>query len=510
MAESNGQNWVGRTIGPYQIEAQIGTSRWGAVYRALQPSLKRSVALKVLSPELAVHPHHIASFREEARLAAQIIHGQIAAVYEAGAAGGLHYCAMELMDGPSLDEFLRAGAAVDEHHLLVALADAAEALDFLWRRQIPHPVPTREHLLTNRAGRIKLIDVVPTDAAASLSPQEDLLSLGSLLAEIVNSISEVRRPIGELLEQMLGAPGRQPFASLADVVNAARALDRTLFPAAISAKPGTNTPTHKNRQTLIVLVIAGVAAAVATLLWLQPWRGPAVVRVPPLPPPPSDIETMVAIPAGEFIYQNGEKRSTNAYYIDKYEVTIGQYKRFLDAIAAGTVVPEHPFAGHKDHTPNFWKEIVQSIATRVPLNGVRLAWNSPIFAVDYYDAYSYAAWRGKRLPTDEEWEKAARGTDGRRYPWGATFDAAQLPVRGPWSLVYDFRGDRSPYGVIAMAGNVSEWIAQPPKAGRDAVVIRGGAWRDTEVELTQRVTDRAPTWRSDTLGFRCAADRDVK
>jgi formylglycine-generating enzyme required for sulfatase activity len=258
------------------------------------------------------------------------------------------------------------------------------------------------------------------------------------------------------------------------------------------------------------MAIVAIASALATLLWFQPWRGTNSIFVPALPPPPTDLGSMVAIPAGEFLYQDGEKRTTKAFYLDKYEVTIGQYKKFLDAIAAGVSVPEHPFAGRKDHTPNFWKEIQQAIERQVPLNGLRFTWDSPIFVVDYYDAYSYAAWRGKRLPTDEEWEKAARGTDGRRYPWGATFDAAKLPVRGPWSLVYDGRGDRSPYGVMALAGNVSEWIAPPPKAKRDATVIRGGSWKDTDVPVTNRITDRSPDWRSDTLGFRCAADKEVK
>lgn len=510
MTDANESHWTGRSIGPFEIEAEIGTSRWGAVYRALQPALKRSVALKVLSPELAQHPHYIASFREEARLSAQIIHGQIVAVYEAGAAAGLHYCAMELMDGPPLPEFLRQGQAVDEHHLLVAMADAAEALDFLWRREIPHPSPRAETLLTNRSGRVKLIDVVPTDVAASLSPQEDLVALGTLLAETVNAISEIRRPIGELLERMVGAPDRPPFASLAEVVTAARNLDRTLFPATMPAKAGAEASLpRKNKQALVIMIIAGIASALATLLWFQPWRGTNTIFIPALPPAPADIGTMVAIPAGEFLYQNGEKRTTKSYFIDKYEVTIGQYKIFLDA-ATSRGVPEHPFAGHKDHTPLYWAEIHKAIETRVPLNGIRLTWDSPIFAVDYYDAYSYAVWRGKRLPTDEEWEKAARGTDGRRYPWGETFDPAKLPVRGPWSLVYQFRGDTSPYGVVALAGNVSEWIAPPPKAKRDETIIRGGSWKDTDVPLINRVTVHPPDYRSETVGFRCATDREVK
>ncbi len=506
---------LGKMVGPFQIEAEIGTSRWGKIYRAFQPSLKRNVALKVLSPEFAVDPHAIASFREEARLAAQIIHGHIAAVYEAGTAGGVHYCAMELMDGPALLEFLRDGEKVNEHHLLTVIAEAGEALDFLWKHQIPHPVPTADHVMTDHTGRVKLIDVVPTDLAASLSVADDIMGLGVLLAEQVNQIAEVHHSIAETLERMMSAPNRKPFASLSELVAQARTLDHTMFPPPPPAKPGLEKLQTKKEKPVLAIVAISVGALlfIALAVW-QPWNRPSGATSAKVPMAPADLGTMVAVPAGEFIFQDGEKKVTGEFYIDKYEVTFGEYKKMLDFIARGGVPPEHPFAGRKDHRPANWDLIVQAITTGGLFNETRLTWDSPVFGVDWYDAYAYAGWRGKRLPTELEWEKAARGAEGRLFPWGEKFDPSKAATTAgrsiAWLLVYAFPGDISPYGIVNMAGGVSEWVMPPDKHPRNLAVLRGGSWREGEVLLTRRNAEFTRHYRTAATGFRCAADRDVK
>src|SRR6185503_5657558 len=122
---------IGRRIGTYDIETELGTSRWGKVYRAVQTSMHRAVALKLVAPEIAALPGKADHFRESAQAAASIVHPNIVAVYEAGVSGGYHFCAMEYMDGLPLKEFLRKGHHVDEHHVLLVIIGAARALDFL-------------------------------------------------------------------------------------------------------------------------------------------------------------------------------------------------------------------------------------------------------------------------------------------------------------------------------------------------------------------------------------------
>jgi formylglycine-generating enzyme required for sulfatase activity len=230
---------------------------------------------------------------------------------------------------------------------------------------------------------------------------------------------------------------------------------------------------------------------------------------------------MVLIPAGEFTMGSptGEGKSAehpqhtvylDAFYIDKYEVTNAQYKKFMDA------------KGHPD--PRFW----QDNKFNAP--------NQPVVGVSWFDAEAYCKWAGKRLPTEAEWEKAARGTDGRKYPWGNEAPNAG----GIWRANYDpgddaadgfaytapvgsFPAGVSPYGIHDMAGNMLEWCAdwgdnnyysvspknnpKGPSSGKYRV-LRGGSWFNYLVNLL-RAAFRGwddPDLGYDYFGFRCALD----
>jgi formylglycine-generating enzyme required for sulfatase activity len=211
------------------------------------------------------------------------------------------------------------------------------------------------------------------------------------------------------------------------------------------------------------------------------------------------------------------KVSLDAFYIGTYEVSNRHYHAFVKA--TGRRNPENCC----DARYNIWRGDTL-------LDGVG---DLPVINVSWEDAVAYCKWIGGRLPTEAEWEKAARGTDGRTYPWGNepvsgnranySFDPVAM-WDGPASLAkvhqYDF--GRSPYGAYEMAGNVWEWVQdwydenyyknspaknpQGPSEGRERV-IRGGSWRDTADML--RSTNRskhAPGERRVYIGFRCAKD----
>ncbi len=219
----------------------------------------------------------------------------------------------------------------------------------------------------------------------------------------------------------------------------------------------------------------------------------------------SGIE-MVRVPAGEFTY--GESPADNlslpTFHIGRAPVTNAQYKRFLDAR------PEQPVP----YVDEGWAQSYNwnRDDRRYP-DG---RGDHPVVLVSWEDALAYCRWAGLRLPTEEEWEKAARGVDGRRFPWGdrdvgpgqANFGReaeGTTPVES-----YSPHGD-SPYGAADMAGNVWEWTASWYDLGvaDDLVaarVARGGAWDSEALEL-ETIFRRGlpPDGRAANVGFRVAA-----
>ncbi|MDH5544573.1 MAG: formylglycine-generating enzyme family protein [Gammaproteobacteria bacterium] len=229
---------------------------------------------------------------------------------------------------------------------------------------------------------------------------------------------------------------------------------------------------------------------------------------------------MASVPAGTFIRGTNERlfdegpqhtAKTRSFLIDKYEVTNLQYKRFIEETRRKS--PKHFVnrnypEGKADH---------------------------PVTYVDWYDAKEYCEWAGKRLPSDVEWEKAARGHDGRTYPWGNTFEVknANMPLRwlelgrklGDTTPVGAFEGGRSPFGVYDMTGNVWEWTdswyqAYPNSKvasenyGKRYKTLKGGSWFDCsfyKCGISAPVYNRAffaRRTKNDTFGFRCAKDSD--
>jgi len=234
-------------------------------------------------------------------------------------------------------------------------------------------------------------------------------------------------------------------------------------------------------------------------------------------PKSKDLATLIAVPAGEFIMgskagdgqpDESPQRSVglDAFTIDKYEVTVEQYAAYLKKSGA--------------EPPDFWERVNQKE------DGSR-----PVVGMDWLEASEFCEYFGKRLPTEAQWEKAARGTDGRKYPWGnddpgplfANFaSGVSFSYSKSLAAVGSYESGKSPYGVYDMVGNVWEWVLDwyektyyqvaAPKnpsgpSGGDYKVIRGGSW--SKRPAVARAAGRmylSPSQRSNSVGFRCAGE----
>ncbi len=238
-----------------------------------------------------------------------------------------------------------------------------------------------------------------------------------------------------------------------------------------------------------------------------------------------DLAWMVTVPAGVFAMGSDDPRTGEqnrpmhqvrlpAYKIDKYLVTQAEYARFI--------------AARRYRPPLNWDDGKIRAGMRM----------HPVTMISWYNARDYCAWVGKRLPSEAEWEKAARGEAARRWPWGNDMNVANLNTYykvGHTTAVNAYPQGVSPYGIFDMAGNVQQWVADrfspypgasgskeifEPKAadpdykrGSDEKerliyrVMRGGSWKSDPLSTTSYHRNYAlPNYASDFFGFRCAMD----
>ncbi|MDH4227549.1 MAG: formylglycine-generating enzyme family protein [Deltaproteobacteria bacterium] len=229
----------------------------------------------------------------------------------------------------------------------------------------------------------------------------------------------------------------------------------------------------------------------------------------------ADTSSMIFVSEGEFLMGSDDRLRDEkpahvvyigAFYIDRYEVTNSDYKKFV------------ALTGHR--APDHWD------GGRIPKGKE----SHPVVFVDWHDADEYCRSLGKRLPREREWEKAARGTDGRTFPWGSVWDMTKSnnPLAGfeDTRPIGMYPQGRSPLGLFDVSGNVWEWVDDEyrPHPGSDYVspeffqykIAKGGSWWDC---MFYGCGISAPTFnrsflvsktRNDSYGFRCAADADEK
>lgn len=512
----------GTIVGSYQIQDRLTQETESETYRAIQVSVQRPVALVLLRPDLLGQPEAVAGFKARERLKASISHPRIAPLYEAGSVNGLVFYTRELPRGRNLEELQAAGEHLSERKIAELLFGVAEAMQYAVERGNHHRRLYARDIYLDGENQASIVNIFRPATSRPRNPKEEVGALLELIQPLASE-GKARGLLATLAEAEHDWSGL--LEALDDVRDAMRerSIMRRIEAEEISTDAKKTTPWWAWALAVAALVaVFGLGNLVGTA---TPTETKALKQ------------EMVTIPAGPFTYQKKENINLPAYRISKHEVTIGQYAEFLKALddqpSTAFDHPDQPKTKAAGHKPAKWADTYAAAKAGATFNGQPMSLNTPVTQVDWWDAYAFAKWKGQRLPTEEEWEKAARGSKGWLFPWGDKPDksAANLgddyDANGKgggkdgynlWAPVDRQTKDVSPYGVCDMEGNVSEWTAgertgelwpaHPDYPDLRVPVVRGGhfALKSSNDLLTTRFFAESAAEATLARGFRTAAD----
>ena len=514
-------------LGDYDLKVMLRTTESTLIYKAVQRSVRREVALERLRPELAADPNAARDFRLMVRARALVSHPAIAAVYEAQEEKGEIFYTRELVRGKTLRDLAAEGTHFPQDTLLQMLMTTGEAFNWMEEHGIPYDPVQPAHVYLGSNGTPRVANVAQPGTGGTNQAAASIPPLAEACLRLADSRSGSTRELSHVLG-LMKAQGPHALRTWKHLAREARSALTRLSEAHSSLMPESRDRMLARRR--LRLKQAGAAAALAVLagaLWtgVSSWRQHSRAKV-------RDVADTVRIPAGEFIFRDGQKRSLPAFDIDRYEVTLAEYAAFLDALPHGETNrfdhPDQPPV-KLGHLPRDWGGVEAAARSGGLWKGHPITLNAPVFNIDWWDAWAYAKWKGRRLPTDEEWEKAARGSNGHVWPWGNDADPKRAnlgtdysdqPSAGGktdgytwWSDVDAMPGDSSPYGVCGMAGNVAEWtdtlVPDPELPDVQVPVFRGGDFHQT-VPVPLNATPwlaKGALYAKPFLGFRTVSTR---
>ena len=516
----------GGELGDYILSELILDQPATETWHATQVSVQREVALERLKPAFAENPAALDGFRALVRARAAVVHPYIAPVYETQETNGSVYYTRELVRGRDLAQLHAEGARLSPDEVVGIFLATAEAMAYLDGNGTPRAGLTSSSIHLGHDGIPRLDNLATAHEADLPDVQAELQQTGQALSVLLHRGMPDSSAADVFLKSLIrggvsdwaqaSTHARRQMRAFAGVKKAA-----TTAPVGTTPHPATAKISHPKKRSNPVVLIATllVCAVIVAGAYFALTAGSST-------PGTKDFDRMIPIPAGAITGPNGSEQVA-AFLIDEYEVTIDQYAAFLIALGKGEAGrfdhPNQP-SSKTSHATGSWEALHKAARANGQYEGQPVSLNHPIMAVDWWDAYAFAKWKGHRLPTAPEWHLAALGTAPEaRFPWGKS-DAPSLynsgsdfAQHGPggevdgynfWAPVDAFSNDRSPQGVFGMAGNVSEWVDtwvhHPHFPDRRVPIVMGGSFATTSAKITERRPAKKPEAAQLAVGFRTA------
>jgi CheY-like chemotaxis protein len=496
---------VGTTLAGFQIEARLGDDASGPVYKAVQTSIGRTVELHALHGDLVADAARVERFLADARVKANVHQPALLSVFEAGRDDGVVFYTSEERGGDALPELAASGAKLPPTAILGILRTVTDAMVHLGQARVAHEPLQAAHVIIDRKHRARLVNLA-TSAPGGATTSGDMRALAGPLLAVLGE-GEMAKPVRELLFEMESeATTVRSWTALLFEVNRVASGNEPTHAFDSHGQSGVEAVAAYRRRQRRVRLIGGLVTGALVVAGLL---GAAWYLFPPKLGNPA-FDKMLAIPAGK-------TADAPQFWIDAYEVTIGQYADFLawakrnPGQAAALTTPDLPPPAGHSFVPAGWASekdkpgYFEIARNGGDYHGAKLSLASPVFGVDWFDAYAYALWKGRRLPTEEEWDRATIGPDGQP---NLHLPARKSAVVEKLADVNALGGDVSPLGVAGLAGNVAEWtfsFEKEAKTNAVRAVARGGDFA-SGADLRRRQT-LSPSTQSPAVGFRTASDQ---
>ncbi len=559
----------------YQLTGIIGKGSAGIVYEGFDATLKRKVAVKVVRLEV-LDPDEAnlkVRFQQEALAAAGLNHPNIVTIYDYGEYEKRPAIVMEYASGRSLKDLLDLDKGFEIRDVVNIISQLLDALAYCHKSNIVHRDIKPANIMLSDDNFIKVMDFGVAHVESSeltrtgviigtpsyMSPEQfhgqkvdgrsDLFSVGVILYEMLagerpfagSSITSIMHSVVSVQPQMPSKINTQLSTAFDGVIKKALAKEPEKrfqtaeeFSTALkqafaksSLKQKTGISVGKNYK----LLLAGLLIAAAIVILLRTGLIDDITKKisdRKVSSPSVDLTAMVLIPEGEFIMGSDkyakerpqQRIDLDSYHFDRYLVTNEDFRKFVEATGYQTDAEK---AGYGRVRYDYrWKK-VPGANWKSPdgLTAIDGKEKHPVTQVSFNDALAYCQWKGKDLPTEAQWEKAARGTEGNEYPWGNSEPDDTLAnfgdIIGTTTVVDKYTKGKSPYGVYDMAGNVYQWCkdfwstgereSKNPSGAADGNehVVKGGSFMEAVDNLRSAYRDRYESnYSSYIFGFRCA------
>ncbi|MGY8688485.1 MAG: SUMF1/EgtB/PvdO family nonheme iron enzyme, partial [Verrucomicrobiales bacterium] len=403
-------------LGDYDLQEILHETDDTQTYVARQRSIDRTVALVLLKPHRCANSKAVAAFREDIKAKARVTHPRIASVYEASEQDGVVFYTREVVSGQDIAELRAEGHRFPLSFVWDLLRTVCDTFLYYEKNQLGSRAfqPEALVLIHEEPYMANLATAEPTEPTAFAESLEVIrTSFWRLLRADDTHLEDVRR----LFSRMDPEHARvyRNWNDLQRACNIATQVTSSPTPSLAEQEglmvPEPFTSPSVNEISVEVAQARSQLTAVLTVGW---WWYQANRPMPAVENP------MVRVPEGPFIFQKDQRIELPEFWISKYEITIAQYAVFL-AEAMGSKTFDHVDQpkSKSGHASPDWANFYAAAQAQGVYRGESLNVNCPIVGVDWWDAYAYARWRGGRLPNADEWEKAARGTEGLLYPWGS-------------------------------------------------------------------------------------------